>query len=68
MTNMNLGGMTDDKYDEKYVDRIIERMLARKYEANGRGGLFTIANCKEDLRNIEIRAQMTRYLSTMSEV
>lgn len=68
MTNMNLGGMTDDKYDEKYVDRIIERMLARKYEANGRGGLFTIANCKEDLRNIEIWAQMTRYLSTMSEV
>ncbi len=68
MTNMNLGGMTDDKYDAEYVDRIIERMLSRKYEANGRGGLFTIANCKDDLRQVEIWSQMTWYLNSMSEV
>jgi len=68
MTNMNLGGMTDDKYDEEYVDRIIERMLVRKYEANGRGGLFTIANCKEDLRNVEIWTQLCWYLNSMNEV
>ena len=63
MTNLNLGGMTDDKFDRAYVERIIERMLDRKYEANGRGGLFTIPNCKDDLRDIEIWAQMTRYLN-----
>ena len=68
MTNMNLGGMTNDKYDEEYVERVIERMLDRKYEANGRGGLFTIANCKDDLRDVEIWAQMMRYLNSMSEV
>lgn len=68
MTNMNLGGMTNDKFDRDYVDRVIERMLARKYEANGRGGLFTIANCKEDLRNVEIWSQMNWYMNSMSEV
>ena len=68
MTNLNLGGMTNDKFDEEYVDRVIERMLARKYEANGRGGLFTIANCKEDLRDVEIWAQMNWYINSMSEV
>ena len=68
MTNMNLGGMTNDKFDKEYVDRVIERMLARKYEANGRGGLFTIANCREDLRKVEIWAQMNWYLNSMSEV
>lgn len=68
MTNMNLGGMTNDKFDKAYVDRCIERMLARKYEANGRGGLFTIANCREDLRNVEIWAQMNWYINSMSEV
>lgn len=68
MTNMHLGGMTNDKFDEEYVDRVIERMLARKYEANGRGGLFTIANCREDLRKVEIWAQMNWYLNSMSEV
>ena len=68
MTNMNLGGMTNDKFDGRYVDRVIERMLARKYEANGRGGLFTIANCKEDLRNVEIWTQMNWYLNSASEV
>lgn len=68
ITNMNLGGMTDDKFDAEYVDRIIERMLDRKYEANGRGGLFTIANCKKDLRNVEIWCQMTWYLNSTSEV
>lgn len=68
MTNMNLGGMTNDKFDRGYVDRVIERMLARKYEANGRGGLFTIANCREDLRNVEIWSQMNWYLNSMSGV
>ena len=68
MTNMNLGGMTNDKFDKGYVDRVIERMLARKYEANGRGGLFTIANCREDLRNVEIWSQMNWYLNSASEV
>lgn len=68
MTNLNLGGMTNDKFDKEYVDRVIERMLARKYEANGRGGLFTIANCKEDLRDVEIWAQMNWYINSMSEV
>lgn len=65
MTNMNLGGMTDDKFDAVYVDKVIERMLSRKYEPNGKGGLFTIANCRDDLRKREIWVQMTWYLNSM---
>ena len=62
IVSLGLGSMTDRRYDENYVDYVITKFLNRDYEPNGRGGLFTIDNCKYDLRDIEIWYQLSCYL------
>lgn len=62
VTSLGLGAMTDDRYDRSIVDAVIMRFLNREYEPNGRGGLFTIKNCKHDLRDAEIWYQMSWYM------
>lgn len=65
IVNLGLGDMTDDRFDDIYVDNVIERFLDRDYEADGRGGLFTIKNCDHDLRDVEIWHQLCWYLNTI---
>lgn len=68
MTNMNLGGMTDDKFDADYVNKAVETVLTRTYEPNGRNGYFTIPGCPDDLRKVEIWGQLNRYINSTTEV
>lgn len=65
VNSLGLGAMYDELYDERYVDEVITRFLNREYERDGRGGLFTIKNCKYDLRDVEIWHQLNWYLSTI---
>ena len=66
INNLGLGSMTDDRFDEDYVDEVIDRFMHRDYEPNGRGGLFTIRNCDEDLREVEIYHQLYWYLNSIT--
>lgn len=66
LTSLGLGSMTDELYDKEYVENVLERFLNRDYELNGKGGLFTIKNCEEDLRDIEIWVQLLWYLDNIS--
>lgn len=66
ITNIGLGYMNDKRFDKNVADDIIHKFLNREYSSNGRGGLFTIRNCDEDLRDIEIWTQMCHYLSSFS--
>lgn len=66
ITNLGLGGMTDDIFDKLYVDDIVNRFLNREYEPDGKGGLFTIKNCEYDLRTIDIWGQLCWYLDSIS--
>lgn len=63
--SLGLGTMTDDRFDRRYVEDVIDRFLKREYEPNGKGGLFTIKNCAEDLREVEIFYQLCWYLDTI---
>ena len=63
IVSLGLGGMTDQKYNEEIVDDVIFRFLAREYDPDGKGGLFTIPNCGVDLRNLEIWTQMCWYMN-----
>lgn len=65
INNMGLGSMDDDNFDEDHVENCINRFLKREYSPNGRGGLFTIRNCKTDLRKVEIWDQLCWYLNTI---
>jgi len=60
--SLGLNIMTDKVFNQKYVDEFVDIFLNREYESNGSGGLFTIDNPKEDMRNVEIWYQMFAYL------
>ncbi len=63
--NLGLSGMTDSKFDLAYVEEKLQIFLERRYEPDGQGGLFTIRNCKYDLRYVEIWYQLCWYLDTV---
>ncbi len=63
IVNLGLGSMTDARFDENYIVKVIDRFLNRQYEADGRGGVVHIPNCRCDLRKVEIWYQMMWYLN-----
>lgn len=65
VTNLGLGSMSDDDFDEQYVDYVITTFLNRDYQPNGKGGLFTVRNSEEDLRDVEIFYQLCWYLNNI---
>ena len=61
-SNLGIGYMTDDIYDEKIVDDAVYNFLERRYDPDGKGGLFRIRGCEDDLRRYEIWTQLCWYL------
>lgn len=66
ISNLGLSSMSDDCYDEEYVNKVIYDFLERRYEPNGKGGLFYIRDCEYDLRDIEIWTQLCWYLNQIT--
>ena len=66
IVSLGLGAMTDRRFDIRYVEGVVERFLNREYEPDGRGGLFRIRNCEQDLREIEIWIIMLWYLDSIT--
>ena len=66
ISNLGIGPMHDDIYDEEIVIRHINIFLDREYEPNGKGGLFYIRDCIDDLRDVEIWVQLCWYLDNFS--
>lgn len=66
IVSLGLGSMNDTMIDNDRVIDIIERFLNRDYEPNGKGGLFTIRRCSEDLRTVEIWRQLCWYLDCIT--
>lgn len=67
LDNLGLSDMDDYIFDIDYVRQVINRMLDRKYEPNGKGGLFIIRNARRDLRSVEIWHQACWYLDEILE-
>ena len=65
LISLGLGGMTDVLFDRYEVKAVVNRFLNREYEPDGRGGLFTIKNCRHDLRDIEIWTQACWYMDNV---
>lgn len=62
LNSLGLAKMNDACFDQREANRIIDDFSNGNYAPDGRGGLFTIKNCPEDLRLKEILWQMYRYL------
>lgn len=63
--NLKLEEMTDIHFDLEYVEEVVLTFLNREYKRNGEGGLFTVENCRQDLRSMEIWYQMCWYLDNI---
>lgn len=61
-SSLGLDNFIDDAYNEAKVDKILMRFIYRRYNSNGRGGLFTVENPKRDMRTVEIWYQACWYL------
>ena len=61
--SLGLSSMDDNHFDEAHADEVIYRFLHREYQPNGKGGLFTVNNCRRDMRALEIWYQMNWYLA-----
>lgn len=61
--SLTLDDMTNRNFDENRAGKVIEAFLNRKYVKNGKGGLFTIHNSTDDLREVEIWYQAMWYLN-----
>lgn len=66
VVNLGLGDQMDNRFNKRYVEDTLQRFLDRKYEPNGKGGLFTIRNCGHDLRKVDIFRQLCWYLGTIT--
>lgn len=65
ISSLGLSSMEDSIFDMKTVKEVVMKFLNRDYEPNGKGGLFTIRDCEDDLRSVEIWVQMLWYLDTI---
>jgi len=66
LKTLGLNMMTDDRFDRNIAEIIILRFLNREYDYDGKGGLFYIPKCNEDLRKLEIWTQLCWFLNSFS--
>ena len=65
LQNLGLLVWPDTHFNINKVDDILTTFIDRKYEPDGKGGLFYIPDCRTDLRDVEIWNQAMWYLETI---
>lgn len=66
IVNLGLGKMDDSNFDENYCFEVIDQFLSRRYESNGKGGLFYIEKPRRDLRDVDIWCQFMWHLDEVN--
>ena len=66
ISNLELDGMNDSKFNTAKVKDSIFRFMNREYEPDGKGNIIRIENCKSDLRDVEIWWQMCWFLDSIT--
>ena len=51
-------------YDEDDVDQKLDRWMMRQYDHDGRGSIYYIQGCTEDLRDMEMWDQMIAFINS----
>ena len=62
INSLGLNHMDDRNFDHNYCEEVIDNFLARRYEPNGKGGLFTLEHPYSDMRYVDIWCQFMWYL------
>lgn len=64
--SLGLSAMTDKNFHQRHAEEVIFTFLRREHDRDGRGGLFYVPKCPEDLRKTEIWTQMIWFLDQCS--
>lgn len=57
-----------DRDQNERVTEILDRFVWRRYQRNGRGGLFPLVFAKEDQRKVELWYQLNAYINENSNL
>ena len=67
LESLELDGLKNVEYfdmdTENYIYYVVNRLFNHDYEYNGHGGLFTVSNPQNDMRNTEIWYQCMWYIN-----
>lgn len=63
LINLGFAKMDDEHFDEAEANDILQRFMLRRYDRNGRGGLFVCSDPNVDMRELEIWKQMNLYIN-----
>lgn len=63
LKSLMIDNQTDDRFCDFIVYNALRIFMERKYDFNGRGGLFTLKNPSRDLKDVEIWDQAMWYLN-----
>ena len=66
LSSLGISSMVDWSFKEIIVRNKLDNFLRGEYEPNGKGGLFTLYDTNEDLRNVELWYQMCWYTNTIN--
>lgn len=66
IANLGLHDMQDGSFDEVIFKKIMTTFIERRYTHDGKGSLFYVRNCSEDMRNLEIWKQLFIYLDSFA--
>lgn len=62
MVESMLGEYSDKLFDDDIL-KAANKVVNREYDASGRGGLFYVPNCKEDMSKLDLWVQLCRYVT-----
>ena len=65
--SLGLNKMTDENFDRAYCEDVIDTFLARQYDYDGKGGLFTLEHPHQNMQTVDIWCQFMWYLDENSE-
>ena len=68
LVSLGLTFMDNELFDSEYFEQRIHIFLNRQYSFNGSGGLFTVNNPRQDMREVEIWYQCMWYLESISDI
>lgn len=66
IVSLGLSSLDDRRFNREFAESVMTRFLRREYDADGKGGLFTIERCQKDLRTVDIWYQMMWHLDNIT--
>lgn len=67
LVSLDMNRMNDIFFNKDRAEDIINNLLERRYEPNGKGGLFTLKHPRRNLTEVEIWYQLMWFLNELDE-